>query len=238
MSLVVRMTKAILLDIEGTTTPISFVHETLFPYARERVGKFVETHFGSLSAEINELIVESSNDASYTIPVDPTEPGSISAYLEHLIDQDRKSTPLKSIQGRIWDEGFRSGELVAPIFDDVAASMKGWSGSGKTVAIYSSGSVLAQKLLFAHTNYGDLTPFISNYFDTTTGPKRESSSYASIARNLDIPAAEILFISDVSAELDAARSAGLQTMLSVRPGNAPLEGDPIYNVITTFAGLE
>jgi len=230
--------KAILLDIEGTTTPISFVHETLFPFARERVGKFVETHFGSLSEEIKQLIVESSNDASYTIPVEPTQPGSISAYLQRLIDQDRKSTPLKSVQGQIWDEGFRSGELIAPVFNDVLAAMERWTESGKTVAIYSSGSVLAQKLLFAHTNYGDLTPFISNYFDTTTGPKRESTSYAAIASNLDIPAAEILFISDVSAELDAARSAGLQTTLSVRPGNAPLEGDPIHNVITTFAGLD
>lgn len=233
-----KMARIILLDIEGTTTPISFVHETLFPYARKRVAKFVETHFSLLGGEINQLVDESSHDAAYTIPVDPTEPGSVSAYLEHLIDQDRKSTPLKSIQGQIWDEGFRSGELVAPVFDDVPAAMNRWTASEKAVAIYSSGSVLAQKLLFAHTVHGDLTRFISNYFDTTTGPKRESSSYTAIAKSLEVDPQDVIFVSDVLAELDAARTAGMRTVLSLRPGNAPIDDDLTHRTLETFADLE
>lgn len=231
------MVRAILLDIEGTTTPISFVHETLFPYARERVGKFVETHFTTLAYEINQLVDESSQDASYTMSVDTNEPGSIAAYLEHLIDQDRKSTPLKSIQGQIWDEGFRSGEIIARVFEDVPTAMKRWTDTGKVVAIYSSGSILAQKLLFAHTNYGDLTPFISNYFATTTGPKRETASYTAISEALGIAPAEILFLSDIPAELDAARDAGVGTTLSVRPGNNALEGEPAHTVVTSFDAI-
>src|SRR4029434_6236295 len=169
--------KAILLDIEGTTTPIDFVLKTLFPFSKERVGKFVEMHFGSLQLEITQLVEESSHDTSYTIPVDPGEPGSVSAYLEHLIDENRKSTPLKSIQGIIWKEGDESGELSSIVFDDVPRALERWKAAGKTIAIFSSGSVLAQKLLFRYTDHGDLTPFISSYFDTTTGAKRDPKSY-------------------------------------------------------------
>lgn len=232
------MTKAILLDIEGTTTPISFVHDTLFPYSGQRVGKFVEMHFGSLSNEISQLVDESSHDASYTIPVDPTEPGSVASYLEHLIDQDRKSTPLKSIQGQIWDEGFRSGELVAPVFDDVPVAMTRWTESGKAVAVYSSGSVQAQKLLFSYTDHGDLTPLISKYFDTTTGAKRDASSYAAIAENLRLEPEKVLFVSDVPAELDAAQGCGMTTALAIRPGNAPVSGNANHRMIESFADLE
>src|SRR4030095_15581835 len=133
------MMKAILLDIEGTTTPIDFVLETLFPYSRVRIGRYVETHFDALGNEIGQLVNESAKDESYTVPVDPREPGSVSAYLEHLIDDNRKSTPLKSIQGIIWKEGYESGELTSIVFDDVPRAFERWKAAGKTIAIFSSG---------------------------------------------------------------------------------------------------
>jgi len=230
--------KAILLDIEGTTTPIAFVHDTLFPFAKERIGKYVETHFGSLGSEITQLVEESAHDASYTIPVDPTEPGSIAAYLEHLIDEDRKSTPLKSIQGKIWQEGYESVELKSVVFDDVPPAFERWKAAGKTIAIFSSGSVLAQKLLFRYTDHGDLSSFISSYFDTNIGAKRDPRSYVAIIDELNVAAPDILFVSDVVAELDAARDSGLVTALSVRPGNTPVEGDVVHRVISSFDELE
>ena len=230
--------KAILLDIEGTTTPIDFVHRVLFPYSRERIGNFVATHFDSLRHEIEELVDESSHDGSYTIPLDPLEPGSVAAYLEHLIDQDRKSTPLKSIQGKIWQEGYKTGEIRSVVFDDVRPAFERWSGEGKKIAIYSSGSALAQQLLFRHTNEGDLAELIDEYFDTTVGGKRETESYAAIADQLQLEPDAILFLSDIPEELEAAAAAGIKTKLVVRPGNA--EHDPAgkFETITSFEGVE
>jgi enolase-phosphatase E1 len=231
------MTQAILLDIEGTTTPINFVHKVLFPYAKERIGKYVETHFGELSGEISQLIDESSHDETYTVPVDPTEPGSISAYLEHLISVDRKSTPLKSIQGGIWKAGYRSGELKSIVYDDVPPAFERWHTEGKVIAIYSSGSVLAQKLLFRYTDHGDLTRFISANFDTNIGHKREAESYRKIAEELSLSTQDVLFLSDIPEELDAAREANFQTALTVRPGNAPVDSDTPHHSIQTFDEL-
>lgn len=210
------MTKVILLDIEGTTTPIDFVHKTLFPFAKERLGNYIEKHFGELSKEIAELVDESSHDETYTVPVDPTEPGSVAAYLEHLIEVDRKSTPLKAIQGMIWKDGYEAGELKSVVYDDVPAAFKRWTMEGKTIAIYSSGSVLAQKLLFGHTNHGDLTSFISGHFDTNIGNKRESDSYRKIAAELGHAPGRILFLSDISEELEAAADAGCAARMVVR----------------------
>jgi len=231
------MTRAILLDIEGTTTPIDFVHKVLFPYAKEHVGKYVEEHFGKLSNEISQLVDESSRDATYTVPVDPTEPGSVSAYLEHLISVDRKSTPLKSIQGDIWKAGYESGELKSIVYDDVPAAFERWNAEGKTIAIYSSGSVLAQKLLFGYTGHGDLTPFISAYFDTNVGHKREAGSYRKIASRLNFNAEDIFFLSDIPEELDAASEAGCQARLVVRPGNAVHSAAERFESITSFDQL-
>jgi len=213
--------KAILLDIEGTTTPIDFVHKTLFPYAKSRIGKYVEQHFGALSGEIAQLIDESTHDDTYTVPVDPTDPGSVSAYLEHLIDVDRKSTPLKTIQGKIWQDGYESGELKSVVYADVPPAFSRWSAAGKLIAIYSSGSVLAQQQLFRYTDHGDLSPFIANYFDTHTGPKRAAESYGIIADELKCSAGELLFLSDVAEELDAASLAGMETAHVVRDGPVP-----------------
>jgi enolase-phosphatase E1 len=230
--------KAILLDIEGTTTPIEFVHQTLFPYARERIGKYVEMHFGALSNEIAQLVDESSHNESYTIPLDPTEPGSVSHYLEHLIDRDRKSRPLKSIQGKLWKEGYESGELTSVVFADVPPAFERWQSEGKTVAIYSSGSTLAQQLLFRYTDHGDLTPFISEYFDTTSGGKREPDSYSKIANSLGFAPAEIVFVSDIPEELTSAADAGMDTALAVRPGNASIEYAEDFRSISTFDQLD
>lgn len=215
--------KAILLDIEGTTTPIDFVHKTLFPYAKERVGQFVEKHFGELGDQIIQLTSEHSSDPAYTLPLDPTEPGSVSEYLKFLIDSDRKSTPLKSIQGMIWQAGYESGELKSVIFDDVPVAFDQWKREGKAIAIFSSGSTLAQKLIFKYSDHGDLSNYISAYFDTTTGPKRVAESYSKIVAALSLGPPDVTFISDIPEELEAANEAGLKAILSIRPGNSAVK---------------
>jgi len=238
--------KCILLDIEGTTTPIDFVYQVLFPFARTHVKEYLARHWHSAVApeDIAGLRAEQAADTrqGHAPPVihqgsDESQLQSVVAYVHWQMDRDRKSTPLKSLQGKIWEEGYRAGELRSLVFDDVPAAMKRWHGEGKRICIYSSGSVLAQRLLFAHTAAGDLTPFISNYFDTTVGPKKEADSYRRIAANLQLPPEGIVFISDVVAELSAARDAGLQGVLSVRPGNHPQPPSDSYKVIHTFAEL-
>ena len=230
--------KSILLDIEGTTTPIDFVHEVLFSFARSKMPGYVAANFESLAPEIEQLIVEHEKDLGYTDHFDPASTKSVAKYLAFLIDEDRKSTPLKSIQGKIWKEGYDSGKLKSVVFEDVPRAFERLKDAGMTIAIFSSGSVLAQELLFHYTDHGDLTPFISTYFDTNTGAKRDPQSYASIAAELDTSPGEILFVSDVVAELDAARDAGVPTALAVRPGNVPIETDVSYQIVTTFDGLE
>jgi len=225
---------AVLLDIEGTTTPIDFVHKVLFPFAKERIGDFVSEHFARLTPEIGQLISEHANDESFSDPFESRSPDSVSRYLEHLIEVDRKSTPLKSIQGKIWQAGYEAGDLRSQIFDDVPKAFEKWKAAGKTIAIYSSGSVLAQKNLFKYTDHGDLTPFISNHFDTNIGGKRESQSYRRIADELGLQADQVTFISDVPAELDAARSIGMQTALSIRKGNAPITSNAVHHTVQSF----
>jgi len=237
------MIKAILLDIEGTTTPIDFVHRTLFPFAFERIGEYLERNFDSVQAEIAQLRREHARDSENGSDIPPLPPPettrenaikSLTDYLRFLIESDRKSTPLKSLQGKIWQKGYESGELVSPVFDDVPPAFERWKNQGKTIAIYSSGSALAQKLLFRYTNHGDLTRFISAYFDTTAGHKREAESYAQIASTLRFPPVEILFISDIIEELDAAHSADLKVLLSIRPGNPPIKKNIVYDAVETF----
>jgi enolase-phosphatase E1 len=146
---------------------------------------------------------------------------SLAVYIERLMDQDRKSSGLKLLQGQMWDEGYRSGELEGEVFPDVAPALRRWRNRSTTVAMYSSGSELAQRLLFGTTADGDLTPLISRFFDTAVGAKQAVESYRRIARELGTPPEEMLYISDVSTELDAARSAGCRVRLCVRPGNRP-----------------
>jgi enolase-phosphatase E1 len=236
------MIKAILLDIEGTTTPIDFVHRTLFPFAFERIGEYLEKNFDSVQPEIAQLRAEHARDFESGLDVPPLDETSLEAsiksltnYLHFLIEADRKSTPLKSLQGKIWQAGYEAGELVSEIYDDVPRAFERWKSGAKTIAIYSSGSVLAQKLLFKYTNHGDLTSFISNYFDTNAGHKREAESYRKIASAQSFPHVEnFVFISDVEAELDAAREAGMQTLLAVRAGNAPLAEKSGHQTIHSF----
>ena len=235
--------RGILLDIEGTTTPIAFVHEVLFSYARTHVRDYLARHFSSedVAADVKLLREEHARDVSngkQPPPVSsPAETESIATYVNWLIDQDRKSTGLKSLQGKIWHDGYSDGTLRAQVFPDVAPALARWRVAGLNVSIFSSGSVLAQQLLFAHTETGDLTPFINNYFDTSVGKKGESSSYRRIAESLKLPVSEILFVSDVVAELAAAREAGMQVVLSVRPGNQPQQFADQYTAIQSFDEL-
>jgi enolase-phosphatase E1 len=236
------MIKAILLDIEGTTTPIDFVHQTLFPFAFEKTGEYLEKKFDSIQPEIAQLRAEHARDfenGSDVPPLDETTREnaikSLTGYLHFLIKTDRKSTPLKSLQGKIWQSGYESGELVSEVFDDVPRGFERWKAQNKAIAIYSSGSVLAQKLLFRYTNHGDLSAFISGYFDTNFGHKREAESYRKIASAQGFPQVEnFLFVSDIKAELDAAGAAGMHTVLCVRPGNAPLVEAPAHKIIRSF----
>jgi len=220
--------KAILLDIEGTTTPIAFVHDVLFSYARDHVREFLATD--SAAEDIALLREEHEADA----PPLTNEIESVATYVEWLIKLDRKSTALKSLQGKIWRQGYRDGSLKSQVFADVAPAFERWRERGLRISIFSSGSVLAQQLLFAHTEAGDLTPFLDSYFDTKIGKKGDAESYRKIAEVLEIPAHQILFISDVVAELDAANQAGMKTLLSIRPGNAPQPHEEQYPSIRSF----
>jgi enolase-phosphatase E1 len=230
---------AILLDIEGTATPIDFVYKVLFPYAQSHVAEFLhrqgesaevhqdldglcEQHTDDLRRGLNPPALLSSSDTASAVP-----------YIHWLIETDRKLTPLKSLQGKIWEEGYARGELRSQVFDDVPPALKRWREQGRGVHIFSSGSVLAQRLLFAHTQVGDLTGYISDYFDTTIGSKTEPASYKKIANSLRLPARDIVFISDVTRELDAAEDAGFETLLSERPGNHPQPAHG-YRVIQNF----
>ena len=230
---------AVLLDIEGTTTPIDFVFKVLFPYARSHVERFLQRHGSSpdVLKDLSVLRCEHSQDTSQGLrpPAlkNPNEPGSFVPYIDWLIERDRKSTPLKSLQGKIWAEGYAGAELRSQVFDDVPPALTRWRAQNRTLAIFSSGSVLAQKLLFAHTTAGDLTTYLSAYFDTTIGTKTDPASYGQIARKLECPPAEIVFISDVVSELNGAQAAGLHTLLCKRPGNHP-QPQNAYNIIQTF----
>lgn len=203
------MIKAIVTDIEGTTSSISFVHDVLFPYARARMGEFVRKHAEDpqVAAQLTEVRKLSNSDLD--------REGVIQQLLR-WIDEDKKVTPLKALQGLIWEQGYQDGDFHGHIYDDVYAKLQQWHAEGIALYVYSSGSVHAQKLLFGHTRYGDLTPLFNGYFDTRIGAKAEESSYHHIVNELGLPPEQILFLSDVKAELDAAKAAGLQTCWLVR----------------------
>jgi enolase-phosphatase E1 len=228
--------RGILLDIEGTTTPIAFVHDVLFTYARQHVRNYLVQHATELTDDIALLRDEHSHDASsgeqpppFTDDVD-----SIANYVDWLIDRDRKSTGLKSLQGKIWREGYTSGTLKSQVFSDVRPAFERWYTAGLRISIFSSGSALAQQLLFAHTEDGDLTTFISDYFDTNVGAKGDAESYRRIAKQMNLSPVEILFISDVVAELAAATQAGMKTRLSIRVGNHPQPNTDFFHMLHTF----
>lgn len=235
--------KVVLLDIEGTTTPVDFVYQTLFPFARKRLADYLSENFSEdeMQSILAQLSEEHGRDVAANLdpPLLANQPPethltTATAYLYWLMDRDRKSTPLKSLQGRIWQQGYETGELLSEVFADVPEAFLKWKSRKKHLAIFSSGSVLAQKLLFAHTLAGDLTKYLSAYFDTNIGPKREAESYRRIAEALQQQPQEVIFFSDVVAELDAAQAAGMQTVLCLRPGNAPQPAAQPHRTIHTF----
>jgi enolase-phosphatase E1 len=227
-----RGIRAVLLDIEGTTTPIAFVYDTLFPYARAHLREFLETH---ASLPDYAPLVERLRRERAAEPEAPRD--SLVRYLEWLMDRDRKSTALKELQGLIWEEGYRRGALKGEVFADVPPALRTWRDAGVDAAIFSSGSILAQRLLFRHSSAGDLSGLLRWHFDTTTGSKTADDSYRRIVSAIDAAPASVLFVSDAVGELDAARTAGLQTALAVRPGNAPVPGPVAHQQIRTFAEL-
>lgn len=236
--------KAILLDIEGTTAPITFVYNTLFPYSRERMITYLSAHGDDpvIQNALLDLKRDNQADVALGAPAAAGETGSgylnwAATYCLWLMDRDRKTTPLKTIQGLIWEEGFNQGELQSEMFADVPCCLSSWHANHHRIAIYSSGSVSAQKLVFGYTPFGSLLPFIEAFFDTRTGPKQDAKSYARIASELSLEARDVLFVSDVLAELDAASRAGMAVTLSVRPGNAPISNSHHYRTITSLTEL-
>ena len=196
--------RAIVTDIEGTTSSIAFVADVLFPYARAHLRDFVEAH----PQEVAPLLDE----------VRAAEPGDPVDVLLRWIDEDRKATPLKTLQGLIWAEGYADGILSGHIYSDAAEALGRWHTYGLQLYVYSSGSIAAQKLIFGHSDAGDLTPLFAGYFDTTTGPKKEAESYAKIAAAIGMSPSEILFLSDSLTEIEAARAAGMQALHIDREG--------------------
>lgn len=244
MTEVATKTRALLLDIEGTVTPISFVHETLFPFARTHLRDYLLQH--STAAAVQEdmaaLLREHSIDQEQGQQPPPLHVGAESvddvvAYLIWLIDRDRKSRALKSLQGKIWEQGYRDGTLKAPLFDDVVPNLQRLRTQGIEIDIFSSGSVLAQKLLFAHTQTGNHTDLITHYFDTGVGSKVDAASYLEIARLLGLLLGEIIFVSDVARELNAAREGGMTTLLCLRPGNQPQPNSEQFQAIHDFSEI-
>jgi len=231
--------RAVLLDIEGTASPVEFVYKVLFPYAEERLRDFMLAHYES--PEICQIVTglfkeyEHEHEAAPAWFVEEDMEGAIS-YLEWLIEKDRKSTGLKAVQGLIWKSGFESGQIKGEVYPDVPAALEHWTQAGLKVYIFSSGSVLAQTLLFRHSTAGDLGQFLSGYFDTQTGPKRESGSYLAIAAAVGIDPGEILFVSDVLEELTAAHDAGMDVRLAVRPGNKAVTAHS-FEVLRSFDEL-
>jgi enolase-phosphatase E1 len=227
-----------LLDVEGTVAPISLVYEQLFPYARNHFAEFLVEHSADAAVEADLELLADENRADPEAPriVDTCDSQQTVAYLNWLMDRDRKSTPLKSLQGRIWKKGFESGELKGTLYTDVPAALERWSAS-RQVAIYSSGSTDAQRLLFRYSTFGDLTGRIAAYFDTRAGAKTVSASYGAIAVAMNLEPRHVLFLSDVVRELDPAREAGLDTRLVVREGNAPVADLHGHTAIHSFDGM-
>lgn len=202
--------RAVLVDIEGTTSAISFVHDVLFPYARSALHEYLRGNAGdeNVRREIEATAAEAG--------LDPADLDAVCDTLRRWIDEDRKATPLKALQGMIWEHGYATGAYRAHVYDDAVEALAAWHAAGLPLYVYSSGSVHAQKLFFRYSEAGDLLPLFSGHFDTTTGPKREAVSYRRIATALGRPTSEILFLSDVPEELDAAKAAGMQTTWVIR----------------------
>lgn len=239
--------QVIILDIEGTTTPISFVADVLFPYARDNVRKHLMSTYDTEETkdDIKLLRAQVQDDLEKgvlgSVPIPPDDAGkeelidSLVKNVEAMIKADRKITALKQLQGHIWRTGFENNELQGVVFDDVPEALKKWDANGIKVYIYSSGSREAQRLLFGNTEYGDLRKFLCGFFDTTIGNKREARSYFEISQSVGVDKpSQILFVTDVYQEAVAAKSSGLEVLISIRPGNAPLPEDHGFETIRSF----
>ncbi len=235
--------RRVLLDIEGTTSDIAFVRDVLFPYAHREVGPFLTRN--SDQPSVQAAVEQLAHDAGATNFEAWCPPGLgaaaqrdwVCAAVQRLIESDSKQTGLKALQGLIWEAGYRDGTLRAHVYPEVPSALTRWRQAGLSLAIYSSGSIAAQKLFFSHTIAGDLTPHFSDYFDTTSGPKRSADSYRSIVHASALNAADLLFLSDIPEELDAAHTAGLHTGLVMRAGNASV-ASPTHPVVTTFDAID
>ena len=212
------MIKAIVTDIEGTTSSLSFVKDILFPYARAQLAEYVHAHIQDEAIQL--IQADSSKEVGQDLSIE-----QLIIQLIQWIDEDKKVTPLKSLQGLIWEAGYQKSDFKGHVYQDAVDNLQLWKSKGLSLYIYSSGSVYAQKLLFGHTEYGDLNPLFSGYFDTHIGGKRESSSYAKITEEIGLPAEQLLFLSDIKEELDAAKAAGMQTIWLTREGITDLDAE-------------
>ena len=222
------MIKAIITDIEGTTSSIAFVKEILFPYARANIAAFIAQEADNPS--VQSLLA----DVRQHVGIELTQQALI-AQLIAWIDEDQKITPLKALQGLIWADGYRVGKLKGHIYADVIPQLHFWHAQGIQLYVYSSGSVFAQKLLFGHTEAGDLTPLFTGYFDTHIGNKREQAAYRNIIASIGLPASELLFLSDIVEELDAAQAAGMHTCCLCREAEQPAVKQ--HQLVDSFAKI-
>ncbi|BBL72193.1 acireductone synthase [Methylogaea oryzae] len=222
------MIEVVLTDIEGTTSSLSFVKDVLFPYARQHMAAFVQAH-------ADEAAVRCLLDDVAAAVGRPLSDGDAVEQLLRWIDEDRKITPLKALQGLIWEDGYRRGDFTGHVYEDAVRRLREWHGRGVRLYVFSSGSVHAQKLLFGHTAYGDLTPLFSGYFDTNVGAKQDAESYRCIAKSIAVPPQSVLFLSDIRGELDAAQAAGMATAWLVRDGDV----DPAaaHSQVRDFDGI-
>jgi len=222
----------VVVDIEGTTSRSTYVYDVLFPYATERFGPWLAAH--DSEPQVRDILEEIARETGV---VDPT-PEQVVDALREWVAADRKVTPLKTLQGLIWQEGFDSGELISDFYPDALDALRAWHESGVPISVYSSGSVLAQRNWYAHSPAGDLTPWISGYFDTANaGPKREASSYRAIAEAIGADPSALLFCSDVVAELDAAREAGWQVVRVRRDGEPHAAPDSGYPEVAEMSAI-
>jgi enolase-phosphatase E1 len=221
--------RAVVTDIEGTTSSLSFVKEVLFPYAREHLGDYVHAHAGE--PQVAQLLQDVRHQAGAELDVE-----GIIDQLNAWIDADKKITPLKALQGLLWEKGYQQGDFRGHIYADAYQQLQAWHGRGIALYVYSSGSVYAQKLLFGHTEYGDLNYLFTDYFDTRIGAKVDATAYREIVRVIGQPAENILFLSDIEAELDAAKSAGLHSCWLLREGEP--DSQATYPQVKDFQGIE
>lgn len=233
--------KVILLDIEGTTASVDFVHDVMFPFVTRNLSSFLDSTWGQ--AETMAACERIAKDAGFdnleawqkATGKGPRE--LVEVQIAELMRGDVKATGLKAMQGLVWQAGFDSGELIAPIYEDVLPQLELWRQAGIDIRIYSSGSIAAQKLFFGHTQHGDVLAYFSGHYDTTIGGKKDSESYQKIAADIGVKPADVLFVSDLEGELEAARAAGVQVASAIRPGNKPLSETADFPRISSFAEI-